>query len=88
MKHEIAVIPGDGVGPEITDEAVKVLKAVGDVSGRTFQFKQFLAGGIAIDEFGVPMPEATVRAFTPQTGKTGWHRCDGCPGAMRGALFR
>lgn len=61
MKHEIAVIPGDGIGPEITDEAVKVLKAVGDVSGRTFQFKNFLAGGIAIDEFGVPMPEATLQ---------------------------
>jgi 3-isopropylmalate dehydrogenase len=60
MKHKIAVIPGDGLGPEITDEAVKVLKAVGDVSGITFQFKHFLAGGIAIDEFGVPMPEATL----------------------------
>ena len=61
MSYQIAVIPGDGVGPEITDEAIKVLEAVGKTYGRSFQFKEFLAGGCAIDEFGVPMPEETIR---------------------------
>ncbi len=61
MTYEIAVIAGDGIGPEITEEAVKVLKAVGNVCGRRFHFTPCLAGGIAIDEYGVPLPQETVR---------------------------
>ncbi len=60
MKYEIALIAGDGVGPEITEQAVKVLKAVGEVSGKTFHFRPCLAGGIAIDEYGVPLPDETL----------------------------
>jgi 3-isopropylmalate dehydrogenase len=60
MKYDIAVVPGDGIGPEIMAEAVKVLEAVGRKFGRDFVFNEYLAGGIAIDKRGVPLPEETL----------------------------
>ncbi|KJS88398.1 MAG: 3-isopropylmalate dehydrogenase [Peptococcaceae bacterium BICA1-8] len=60
MIKNIAYIPGDGVGPEIMAEAAKVLIAIGEKSGIEFKFRELLAGGIAIDKFGVPMPEETL----------------------------
>lgn len=60
MKHRIALVPGDGVGPEIMAEAVKTLKAIGDKFGHSFICTEYFAGGIAIDKFGTPMPEATI----------------------------
>lgn len=58
--HKIAVLPGDGVGPEIVCEAVKVVKAVGEKYGHEFEFKEALMGGAAIDETGNPLPEETL----------------------------
>lgn len=56
----ICLLPGDGIGPEITDEAVKVLLAIGEREGVVFDFHTALLGGIAIDETGTPLPEATL----------------------------
>jgi 3-isopropylmalate dehydrogenase len=60
MKFNIAAVPGDGIGPEIMREAVKVLEAVGSKFGHAFIFKEYLAGGIAIDKYGTPMPDKTI----------------------------
>ena len=50
MKYRIAVVKGDGIGPEVIDEATKVLDAVGERFGHTFEYTYVLAGGAAIDE--------------------------------------
>lgn len=60
MKYTIALVPGDGIGPEIMTEAVKVLEAVGRKFGHGFSLKEYLAGGIAIDKYGTPMPDETI----------------------------
>ena len=49
MNYNIAVLSGDGIGPEICDGAIKVLKKVGEKFGHTFNFKEFPIGGVAID---------------------------------------
>jgi 3-isopropylmalate dehydrogenase len=56
---KIAVLPGDGIGPEIIEQALKVTKAVCDKFGHTIQYKTALTGAIAIDEVGDPYPEET-----------------------------
>lgn len=58
--YNIAVIPGDGIGPEVTSSAVKVLEAVSEKFGFKLNFTEYKAGGCAIDEFGIPLPEATL----------------------------
>lgn len=57
MTHNIAVLPGDGIGPEIVEQAVRVLKAL-DVP---FDIKQAAVGGAAFDEFEHPLPPATLK---------------------------
>lgn len=57
MDYRIAVIPGDGIGPEIVREACKVLDRVGEAYGHKFQYKEVLMGGISIDTYGVPLTE-------------------------------
>ncbi|MBS5959060.1 MAG: 3-isopropylmalate dehydrogenase [Clostridiales bacterium] len=57
MNYNIAVIPGDGIGPEIIGEARKVLDRVGSVYGHDFLYKEVLMGGISIDTYGVPLTE-------------------------------
>lgn len=57
MKYNIAVIPGDGIGPEIVNEARKVLDKVGAVFGHSFQYTEVLMGGVSIDAYGVPLTE-------------------------------
>jgi len=58
--HRIAVLPGDGIGQEVTEQAVRVLRAVGKISGASFEFEQALVGGAAIDATGHPLPPATL----------------------------
>jgi len=58
--YNISIIKGDGIGPEIVDEAVKVLDAVSYSSGFSLEYKDYLMGGIAIDITGHPLPEETV----------------------------
>jgi 3-isopropylmalate dehydrogenase len=54
------MIPGDGIGPDIVAEAAKVMGAVGTKFGHKFDFSFYLAGGVAIDTVGTPLPESTV----------------------------
>ena len=59
MKLSIAVLPGDGIGPEIMTEGVKVMKVVAEKFGHEFCFKEAICGAHAIDEVGDPFPEDT-----------------------------
>ena len=60
MEYNIAVLPGDGIGPEVTAEAVKVMDAVGRRFGHTFNTERGRVGGNAIDDFGTPLPDETI----------------------------
>ena len=60
MKLRIAVLAGDGIGPEVTHEAVAVLRAVAEASGHEFTFSSALIGGVAITAEGTPLPQATI----------------------------
>lgn len=55
MEYRIAVIPGDGIGPEIVTEAKKALDRVGQVFGHTFHYTEVDMGGVSIDKYGVPL---------------------------------
>ncbi|MEQ8811321.1 MAG: 3-isopropylmalate dehydrogenase [Imperialibacter sp.] len=59
MQYKIATLPGDGIGPEIVDQAIKVLKAIGEKYGHSFDFQFALTGAAAIDKVGDPYPDAT-----------------------------
>ena len=58
--HRVAVLPGDGVGPEVTAEATKVLQAVESLIGPTFRFQTGLIGGCALDATASPLPAETI----------------------------
>ena len=58
--YNISIIKGDGIGPEIVDEAIKVLNTVAKKYDFTLNYKEYLMGGIAIDEKGIPLPEETI----------------------------
>ncbi|MFB3920504.1 MAG: 3-isopropylmalate dehydrogenase [Terriglobia bacterium] len=58
--YRVAVLPGDGIGQEVTAEAVKVLKAVEEVRGPSFRFQTGLIGGAALDATAVPLPAETI----------------------------
>ncbi len=60
MEKNIAVIKGDGIGPEIVNEAIRVLEKTAQKYGHKFNFTDVLMGGIAIDKTGVPLPQETV----------------------------
>lgn len=60
MQYNIAVIKGDGIGPEIVTEAMKALDVVGEKFGHTFHYTECYAGGNAIDAFGIPLPQKTL----------------------------
>ena len=60
MTYKIAVLSGDGIGPEIMEEAIKVLNAVGKKHNINFEFNKALIGGCAYDKHGVPLPQETI----------------------------
>lgn len=60
MEGRITLIPGDGIGPEIVREAVKVLDSVADKYGHKFDYTKILMGGCSIDEYGVPLTDEAV----------------------------
>jgi len=62
MKLKIAVLAGDGIGPEVTAEAVGVLEAVAARHDHTFEFEEWPVGGVAIRQEGVPLPSSTLDA--------------------------
>lgn len=68
MKKTIAVIRGDGIGPEITEAALGVLDAVAQRFGHTFTYVEAPMGGCAIDRFGVPLPEESLKTCMAADG--------------------
>jgi 3-isopropylmalate dehydrogenase len=58
--HRVAVLPGDGIGPEVTAQAIKVLQAVETIAGPTFRFQSGLIGGSALDATAAPLPAETI----------------------------
>jgi len=62
MQLNLVVLPGDGVGPEVTAQAVRVLREVANIYGHRFHFKEHAVGGVAIRETGSPLPAATLEA--------------------------
>jgi 3-isopropylmalate dehydrogenase len=60
MKLNIAILAGDGIGPEVTAEAVKVLKTIAEFGGHDFTFREALIGGVAITVEGTPLPPKTI----------------------------
>ena len=60
---KITVLPGDGVGPEVTREALRVLNAIAAVHSIEIETTEAMIGGCAIREAGSPLPEATIAAF-------------------------
>ncbi|MDR7419174.1 MAG: 3-isopropylmalate dehydrogenase [Armatimonadota bacterium] len=83
MHARIVVLPGDGIGPEVTAEAVKVLRTVASLRGHTFEFAEMPAGGAAIRATGEPLPapvlEACRRADAVLLGAVGGSEWDGLP---------
>ena len=87
MKYNITVIRGDGIGPEIIAEALKVLGKISERYGLTFMYDEVLAGGAAIDATGEPLPQATVDACLASDsvllGAVGGPKWDTLPGHQR-----
>lgn len=85
--YKIVVLRGDGIGPEIVAEAVKVLDAAGETYGFRFRYDEQLLGGCAIDAYGVPLPQATVdackQADAVLLGAVGGWQWDTLPGNLR-----
>src|SRR5262249_19939742 len=61
-QFKITVLPGDGIGVEVTQEAVACLKTIGKKFGHEFEFREQPIGGAALDKTGVPLPDATLQA--------------------------
>ena len=60
MELKVGILKGDGIGPEIVEEAMKVLDKVGEVYGHTYRYKELLLGGASIDVHGIPLTDETV----------------------------
>ncbi len=60
MKKKIAIIAGDGIGPEVTNQSIKVLNAVAEHYGHEFEYAPCLMGAVAIDKTGEPLPQETI----------------------------
>ncbi|MDR0886947.1 MAG: 3-isopropylmalate dehydrogenase [Clostridiales Family XIII bacterium] len=87
MNYNITLIPGDGIGPEVVAGAVKVLDKVAAKFGHEFSLTEKLAGGIAIDATGVPLPQDTIDAAKAADavllGAVGGPKWDDQPGSNR-----
>src|SRR5271165_5212596 len=62
MKLKVLIVAGDGIGPEVTGEAVRILRSVAELGGYDFEFRDSLIGGAAIKQHGSPLPESTLEA--------------------------
>ena len=71
MNYQIALLPGDGIGPEIIEQAVKVLESVGRKFSHTFEFTEAPVGAVAIDRTGNPFPPASL-FLTRREGIPAW----------------
>ncbi|KPU45631.1 3-isopropylmalate dehydrogenase [Oxobacter pfennigii] len=84
---KIALIPGDGIGPEVTYESRRVLNAIGEKFGHSFSFTEVPAGGNAIDSFGHPLPQESLdeckKSDAVLLGAVGGPKWDDLPGELR-----
>ncbi|MBR6581025.1 MAG: 3-isopropylmalate dehydrogenase [Ruminococcus sp.] len=87
MNFNIALLKGDGIGPEIVDGAVAILEKIADKFGHTFNFTPYLIGGCAIDACGMPLPQETVDGCLDSDsvllGAVGGPKWDDQPGENR-----
>ena len=87
MEKKIALIPGDGIGPDIVHEGTRVLDAIAKKFGHKFTYETVLAGGAAIDKFGEPLPQASLdtclKADSVLLGAVGGPKWDNVPGNLR-----
>ena len=87
MEYNIAVVKGDGIGPEIVSEAMLVLDKVGEKFGHKFGFQEVLAGGCSIDKNGIPLTEETIeickKADSVLLGAVGGPKWDDVPSEKR-----
>lgn len=87
MNYNIAVVKGDGIGPEIVTEAMLVLEKIGEKFGHTFSFQEVLAGGCSIDANGVPLTDETIAvcksADSVLLGAVGGPKWDSVPSEKR-----
>ena len=87
MQYTVTVLPGDGIGPDIIREAVQVVERVGRKFGHGFTFEERLIGGIAYDQTGVPLPQATLNSALHSDavllGAVGGPKWDGLKGEER-----
>jgi len=87
LNIKLALIPGDGIGPEVLAQAVRILDKIGAAYHHTFSYETLLAGGAAIDEAGHCLPEATVSACKASDavllGAVGGWKWDTLPGSER-----
>ncbi|MDR2471318.1 MAG: 3-isopropylmalate dehydrogenase [Treponema sp.] len=86
-EYRIALVPGDGIGPEVAAPAVELLEAAGKRFGHRFSFTSLEAGGAAIDKYGVPLPEGAIEKAADcgalLLGAVGGPRWDALPGGKR-----
>lgn len=86
-KYNIAVLPGDGIGPEVIEQAVMVIEAVGEKYNHSFVLKEGLLGGCAIDSTGEPFPKETLELCKScdavLLGAVGGPKWDDLPGSKR-----
>jgi 3-isopropylmalate dehydrogenase len=59
MKYNIILLPGDGIGPEVVSEAVRVLEVIAHKCSHTFEYKELLMGGCSIDQYGSSLTDET-----------------------------
>ena len=87
MDYRIAVVPGDGIGPEVVGQTLKVLDKVGEIYGHSFEYEKVLAGGCAIDAVGQCLPQETIdtckAADAVLLGAVGGWKWDTLPGNER-----
>ncbi len=87
MNFHIAVVAGDGIGPDIVEQSVKILNRIGEKFGHSFAFQKAAAGGCAIDAFGTPLPESTLeickQSDSVLLGAVGGEKWDHLKGEMR-----
>lgn len=87
MNKKITVLAGDGIGPEIVAEAIKVLDKIGEKYNHTFEYTPVLIGGCSIDKYGVPITDEGMQkckeADSVLLGAVGGPKWDSCPPAIR-----
>ena len=87
MEYNITVLPGDGIGPDVISQSINIINILGEKYGHSFNIKEALLGGCAIDAHGVPLPEETVnqckKSDAVLLGAVGGAKWDTLPGNLR-----